>query len=271
VALHKAWYRPDNATLIFSGDIDMTQARVLADKAFGAWARPAAALPPPRAEEPAIKSPAPVLIAMDGAGQAGIAVAAPSIARGAPDYYAGVIANALLGGGYSSRLNQELRIRRGLTYGVGSSLDSRRRGGVWRISAQTKNESAADFVQVTLDEVRRVREAAPPADELAARKLTVIGAVSRRFETTSSLANVLAGFEATGIAPVEITRSIEALGAVTGDDVVAFARRQWDPSTFAIVVAGEAQIADALRQKHPGLRVVAQDDLDLDRAELTRP
>ena len=271
MAQHATWYRPDNATLVFAGDIDAAQARVLAEAAFGAWKRPAAALPARRAEPPAPTSPAPVLIAMDTAGQAGIAVAAPTIARDAPDFYAGVIANALLGGGYSSRLNQELRIRRGLTYGVGSSLDARRHGGVWRIAAQTKNESAAEFVQVTLDEVRRVREGAPPPDELDARKLTVIGAVSRRFETTSSLANVLAGFEATGIAPTEITRSIDALGAITGGEVLAFARKHWDPSRFAIVVAGEAQIADGLRRKHPNLRVIAQDVLDLDRAELTRP
>ena len=164
---------------------------------------------------------------MEGAGQAGVALAAPTIARDAPDYYAGVVANALLGGGYSSRLNQELRVRRGLTYGVGSSLDARRRGGVWRIAAQTKNESAAEFVQVTLDEVTRVSMTAPPADELDARKLAVIGAVSRRYETTGSLAAVLAGLEATGIPPAEITRTIEAVSAVTLDQVLAFARKHW--------------------------------------------
>lgn len=272
LAQHKTWYRPDNATLIFAGDIDAGEARALAEKAFGAWTRPDVPLPAARAGEGGVKSPAPVLIAMDGAGQAGIAIAAPSLARDAPDYYAGVIANALLGGGYSSRLNQELRIRRGLTYGVGSSLDARRRAGVWRIAAQTKNESAAEFVQVTLDEVARVRDSAPPADELAARKMTVIGAVSRRFETTSSLAGVLAGFEATGIPPAAVTRSLDALGAVTADEVVTFARKHWDPATFAIVVAGDAtQFAEALRKHHPALRVLPQADVDLDRADLTRP
>lgn len=272
LAQHKAWYRPDNATLIFAGDIEAAEARVLAEQAFGAWARPALPLPAARSDDARTAPPAPVVLAIDGAGQAGVAFAAPAIARHAADYYPGVIANALLGGGYSSRLNQELRIRRGLTYGVGSSLDARRRSGVWKIAAQTKNASAAEFVQVTLDEVKRVRESAPPADELAARKMTVIGAVSRRYETTASLAGAVAGLEAAGIAPTEITRTIDALGAVTPEEVLAFARAHWDPAALAIVVAGDAAtFADALRAHHPGLRIVPQAEVDLDSASLRRP
>lgn len=272
VAHHATWYRPDNATLVFAGDITMAQARALAQDAFGTWARPATPLPVARKDEAGATAPAPVLIAMDDTGQAGVAIAAPSIARDAPDYYAGVVANALLGGGYSSRLNQELRIRRGLTYGVGSSLDARRHAGVWRIGAQTKNASAAEFVQVTLDEVARVRAAAAPADELEARKATVIGSVSRRFETTSGLANVISMFEATGIAPDQVTRSLDALRAVTADEVLGFARKHWDPARFSIVVAGDAsQFADAMRARHPGLRVLPQAGVDLDRSTLARP
>ncbi|MCC6867355.1 MAG: insulinase family protein [Burkholderiales bacterium] len=270
VAQHQAWYRPDNATLILTGDLDADEARWLAVAAFGAWARPAAALPAAGVDGTRRVAPASVVLTLPDAGQAGIALAAPTIARDAADYHPGVIANAILGGGYSSRLNQELRIRRGLTYGVGSSLDARRGGGVWRIAAQTKNASVAEFVQVTLDEVARMSTSAPSAAELEARKMTVIGAVSRRYETTASLAGVIAGFEATGIAPAEMARTVAALEAVTADDVLAFARTHWDPAALAIVVAGDASVADALRTRHPGLRVVASDALDLDRADLTR-
>lgn len=270
VAQHQTWYRPDNATLILTGDLDAAEARALAVAAFGAWVRPAAPLPAARTDATRQIAPASIVIALPDAGQAGIALAAPAIARDATDFYPGVVANAILGGGYSSRLNQELRIRRGLTYGVGSSLDARRGGGVWRIAAQTKNASAAEFVQVTLDEVARMSTSAPSAAELDARKLAVIGAVSRRYETTASLAGVIAGLEATRIAPAEMTRTIAALEAVTADDVLAFARTHWDPAALAIVVAGDAAVADPLRERHPGLRVIAAGDLDLDRADLTR-
>lgn len=272
VAQHKALYRPDNATLVFAGDVDAALARALAERTFGAWTRPAGALPPARFEEGSATTPAPVVLAIEGAGQAGVAFAAPGIARNAADYYPGVIANALLGGGYSSRLNQELRIRRGLTYGVGSSLDARRQGGVWKIAAQTRNESVAEFVQVGFAEIERVRESAPPPDELEARKATVIGAMSRRFETTASLAAVIAGLEATGVPPSQITRTIDALAAVTADEVLAFARAHWDPAALAVVVAGDAAtFAPTLRARHPDLRIVPQAEVDLDSASLTRP
>jgi predicted Zn-dependent peptidase len=115
VALHARFYRPDNAALIFAGDIDPKDAVALAQAAFGRWARPAAALPvtPVNAAQPVARSP--LAIAMAGAGQAGVAMAMPSIARAAPDYYAGQVANTILGSGYSSRLSQEIRIKRGLS------------------------------------------------------------------------------------------------------------------------------------------------------------
>lgn len=272
LALHAAWYRPDNATLIFAGDIDAAEAKALAEAAFGTWKRPAEPLPRGVRDDTRARASAPIAIDMEGAGQAGVALAAPTIARDAPDFYAGVVANALLGGGYSSRLNQELRIRRGLTYGVGSSLDARRSAGVWRIAAQTKNESAAEFVAVTLDEVKRVGATAAPADELEARKLSVIGTLSRRYETTSSLAGAIAALEATNVPPVEITRTIDAVRAVTPAEVMDFARKHWVVDRLAIVVAGDAgKFADALRAQHPALRTLPQAEVDLDRADLTRP
>ena len=214
-ALHAARYRPDNATLVLAGDIAITDALELAQAAFGGWKRPRHALAPAPVTAPDPTLRGPVAIAMTGAGQAGVALAAPSIARAAPDYYAGVVANTLLGSGYSSRLNQEVRIRRGLSYGVASRLDARRAGGVFSVGVQTKNASAPEVVAVTLAEIARVADAPAPADELEARKLAVIGAVSRNFETTESLAGMIAALEANGVDVAELTRTIPRLAAVT--------------------------------------------------------
>jgi zinc protease len=196
----------------------------------------------------------------------------PTIARSAPDYFTGVVANTLLGGGYSSRLNQEIRIKRGLSYGIGSRLDARKAGGVWSIGAQTKNESAPELVDVVLDEIRRVGDVPASAEELEARKLTVIGAVSRRLETTEDLASTLAAFEAYGVPLAELTTTIDKLSAVTAQQVVEYARKHWEPGTLSIVVAGDAdKFGDALRAKYPDLRVIAQDSVDLDRPTLVNP
>lgn len=271
VAMHARWYRPDNASLVFAGDIDPAAALALARAAFGGWRRPAAALPRAGADDSRAAPPAPVAIAMEGAGQAGVAMVAPSISRNAPDYYPGVVANTLLGGGYSSRLNLELRIRRGLTYAVGSRLEARRTAGVFGIGAQTKNESAAELVALVLEEIKRVAETSAPAEELEARKLSVIGGVSRRFETTEDLAGTLASFEANGVPVVELTRTIERLAAVTPQQVVDFAKAHWQAGNLAIVVAGDAaKFGAALRAAYPSLRVITQDKVDLDHPSLAK-
>jgi zinc protease len=271
VAQHAKFYRPDNASLIFVGDIDLKEARVLAQRAFGDWKRPSAPMPAIGRDDARTQAGDPIVIAMKGAGQAGVALVGPTIARSAPDYFTGVVANTLLGGGYSSRLNQEIRIKRGLSYGIGSRLDARKAGGVWSIGAQTKNESAPELVAVVLEEIRRIGDVAAPADELEARKLTVIGSVSRRLETTEDLASTLAAFEAYGVPLTDLTTTIDKLSAVTGQQVVDYARKHWEPGTLSIVVAGDAdKFADALKAKYPDLRVIAQDKVDLDRANLTK-
>ena len=143
---------------------------------------------------------------------------------------------------------------------------------MWSIAAQTKNESAPELVAVVLEEIRRVGDVAAPPDELEARKLTVIGAVSRRLETTEDLASTLAAFEAYGVPLTELTTTIDKLvGGDARQQVVEYARKHWEPGTLSIVVAGDAdKFADALRAKYPGLRIIAQDKVDLDRASLTK-
>ena len=79
------------------------------------------------------------------------------------DYYAGTVANAVLGGSYSARLNEEIRIKRGLSYGAFSDLDTRRDTGLWLGSAQTKNPSAPQVVELMLGEFARLGGTPVPA------------------------------------------------------------------------------------------------------------
>ena len=87
-----------------------------------------------------------IVIDMPGSGQAAVAVARNSLARRDPRYYRAIVANAVLGGGYSARLNQEIRIRRGLSYGSGSSVYARRATGPFVASTQTRNDAAAEVL-----------------------------------------------------------------------------------------------------------------------------
>jgi len=269
---HARWVRPAHAVLLLAGDLQADEALALAGRHFGAWSATAAggaAVPPATAAAP-LAAPL-VLIDMPGSGQSSVVLSAPFVASDAADRRAGEVANVVLGGGYSARLSQEIRIKRGLTYGVGSALDARRDGGVFRIGAQTKNVSAPELLEVTFAELARAGAESAPADELEARKLSVIGTVSRRFETTEDLAGVLAGLEANGVDVAEVTRIIGRLAAVTPGEVQAFVRAHLPASALSVVVAGEAtQFAPALRATYPDLVTIPQADVDLDRPTLVK-
>jgi zinc protease len=141
VALHAARYRPDNAVLVLAGDLDTATALQLATRHFGSWKPAESAAPSVAVEGQPAKAASPIAIEMPSSGQAAVVVMAALPAAGA-DRATAIVTNAVLGGGFSSRLNQEIRIRRGLSYGAGSGIDLRPGGGALRATVQTKNESA---------------------------------------------------------------------------------------------------------------------------------
>ncbi|MEO8752831.1 MAG: insulinase family protein, partial [Casimicrobiaceae bacterium] len=166
---------------------------------------------------------------------------------------------------------QEIRIKRGLSYSVGSRLDARRAGGAFSVGAQTKNASAPEVVSLMLDEIARVGSAPAEAGEIAARKLTLIGNFSRSLETTEDLAGRIAALEANGVDLAELGRTIPAMEAVSATDVQAFAKAHWPQGALRIVVAGDApQFVEALRKAYPDLLVVPRADVDLDAPGLVK-
>src|SRR5437762_8577589 len=118
------------------------------------------------------------------AGQTVVLAARSAINRNSPEYFRGIVANAILNG-YSGRLNWEIRVKRGLSYGAGSALDTRRWAGSFSASAQTKNESGAEVAALTLDEVAKLTTADVPVTELKPRKASLIGNFARALETNS--------------------------------------------------------------------------------------
>src|SRR5688500_17545180 len=152
---------------------------------------------------------------MPGAGQAAVAVARETIARRDPTFYRAIVANAVLGGGYSARLNQEIRIRRGLSYGSGSSLDARNRPGPFMAVTQTRNDAAAEVLGLILAEMRRLGAEPIPSEELVARRASLTGDFGRNAETTSGVASLIASYVTRGIPPDEIERYIPSVIAVT--------------------------------------------------------
>lgn len=260
LALHRARYRPDNAVLVLAGDIDLDTARALAARHFGSWRGPTAA----RAAPPAPDAAPPVagfaaglplrtvVVDMPRSGQASVALFVPVPPRGA-DRAAADVMNSVLGGGYSSRLNGEIRIRRGLSYGASSRVDARRDGGLLVASAQTRNESAAEVAGLLQAEFDRLIAEPVAADELAARQAALIGEFSRGVETTAGLNGVLASLVVAGLPTAELGRRIDELAAVSPADVQRAAAAQLGRGGRRLVIAGEAdRFRTALAGVAPG-------------------
>lgn len=269
VAMHAALYRPDNAVLVLAGDVTPAQALALAQAAFGDWQAPAAPLPAVPAGRGTSRVPPLLVLDQHGAGQAGVVAAHLAPERRDGDYYAGLVANAVLGGSYSARLNEEIRIKRGLSYGARSELDGRRDSGVWLASAQTKNPSAPQVVDLMLGEFARLRDAPVPAGELAARKATMVGGYGRGLETTAGLAGEVGELAVYGVDLGEVGRWIAQVQAVTPAQVQAYARSHLGAEGTRVVVAGDASVFGAdLRKAHPEAQTLSTEALDLDREDL---
>ncbi len=269
-AIHQAWFRPDNAILVLTGDITPEQGFALAERAFGDWAKPPALLAPAPAIAP---KPAARTVAVDlpGAGQASVNVVKPAIPRSDPAYYTGIVANAVLGGGYSARLNEEIRIKRGLSYGASSRLSAQRTTGLFRASAQTKNESAPQVLELIDAQMQGLAAAAPGAEELTARKSMLVGGYGRSLATTNGLANILGALALYGVPIDEITRYTAKVEAVGPGDVQAFAARMFDPANASVVVVGDAKAFTApLKALRPNLELIPVERLDLDSPTLTK-
>ena len=268
LALHAQRYRPDNAVLVLAGDINAERALRLARRHFGAWQAHsgAAPVPPVRAAGTAL-APTTVAIDMAQSGQAAVVLATP-LPSLASDRVTAALMNAVLGGGFSSRLNQEIRIKRGLSYAPGSQLDMRRAGGALRLVVQTKNESAAEVAGLLHAELDRLATTPVGDDELAARKAALIGGFSRSVETTAGLASAVRSLIVAGLPGADLRTRIEAIDAVTAADVQRYAAANLAPARRRVVVAGEAaRFSDALKSLAPALVSVPATALDLEAGE----
>jgi zinc protease len=181
------------------------------------------------------------------------------------------VANSVLGGGYSARLNQEIRIKRGLSYGANSGLSAQRSTGLFRARAQTKNESAPQVLDLIDAEMKKL--AAEPAgpEELKARKSVLIGGFGRQLETTGGLAGILGGVALYDLPLSEVSAYTGKVEAVTAAQVQTFAKERLDPAATSVIVAGDAKAFEAgLKQRRPNLEVIPVDQLDLDSVTLKK-
>ena len=269
--MHSRYYRPDNAILVIGGDISSKDAIALATKHFGDWQKPSTPLPTVSdAKNMDLKTGRILVIDKPDAGQAAVYLARTGINRKDPDYFRGIVSNSVLSG-YSGRLNQEIRIKRGLSYGAASQLDTRRDVGPFVASAQTKNESGAQVADLLLGEISRLSSAPPVDVELTPRKAVLIGNFSRNLETAAGLVGQIGSLALYGMGLDEINQYINNVQAITTADIQKFAGTRLDAKTSNIIIVGNAKaFLPELQKKYPNVEVIPIGDLDLNTALLRK-
>ena len=271
--LHGMFYRPDNAILVMGGDITPENGFAIAQKYFGDWQRPATDLPKMAMTTPASEpgNRRILVIDMPDAGQAAVLAARSGINRSNPDYFRGIVSNAVLSG-YSGRLNWEIRVKRGLSYGAGSSLDTRRWAGSFSATAQTKNESGAEVAALTLAEISKLATGDLPDTELTTRKASLNGGFARGLETTGGLVGQVSSLAIYGVNFDQINQFVGSVQAVKAEDVKSFAAQHLKVDSTSVIVVGDAsKFLPALQKQFPQVEVIKVSELDLNSASLRRP
>jgi predicted Zn-dependent peptidase len=259
---YTANYQPQNAGLIVVGDVTPATVVPKLQQAFGTWkgagnvARPALpSVAPPAARQI-------YLIDKPGAAQSQIRIGSIGVPRMTPDYYVLDVLNTMLGGSFSSRLNQNLREEHGYSYGAGSAFDMRASAGPFYATAGVQTDKTAESLVEFFKELDGIRTA-PPTDELTrVRNLLALG-FPGEFETTSNMAGKLTELFVYGLEDSFFGEYVPKIEAVSAAEIERAGKQYIASDRFAVVVVGDlSKIEKPIRDANFGpVKVVSMDEV----------
>ncbi len=238
-AFYAAHYRPDNATLLVVGDVTPASMLQQLEKAFGGWkSEGMAPLVAQVPNAPQLKSRQIHIVDKPEAAQSQIRIGWVGVPRSTPDYAALQVLNTILGGSFTSRLNDNLRERNGYSYGAGSAFDTRLSAGPFFATAGVQSDKTADALKEFFNELNGILEPVP-AEELNKAKNYVALGFPGEFETTGDLARKLEELVAYNLPDDTFTNFVAAVSKVTSADLQRLAARYIQPDKMAVVVVGD--------------------------------
>jgi zinc protease len=238
-SFYEAHFTPNSAVFAIVGQVGPQQAAQRVEKYLGAWKRRSAGeirLP----EIAPVKGRRVLLVDKPDATQAQIRFGNVGPRRADPEYFPLLVANGILGGGFTSWLVDEVRTKRGLTYGIRSRVEARRSAGAVAVETFSKNPTVAETIQVSLDQIKRLREGAVPAEDLEKARNFLAGTFPVRLESPDALARQILEIELYGLEADFINGYQKRVRTVGLDGVKRAAARFMPLDDLAIVVVGPA-------------------------------
>jgi zinc protease len=241
VDFHKNYYVPNNAILAVVGDIKTADVLKKVKSKFGSWEKREFVTPeftPP----PQINGHQILLVDKPDLTQSYINIGHFGIERKSPDYFPVRVMNYILGGGlFASRLMDEVRAKRGLTYDIRSYFDFYRLKGAFEVSTFTRIDSTLGAVQAILDQIKRIRTDKVSDKELTETKSFYTGYFPLQFETPEQIATQILNVELYDLGEDYIQNFRKNINAVTADDVLRVAQKYLDPDNIKLVVVSKAE------------------------------
>jgi len=241
---YREHYRPDATVLALVGDFNTAEARAMVEKRFGSWKasgpRPRVTLPDIPAPEPE-RTRVPLRLPLQAKAESIVVMGARGVTTRAPDYFAALAANHILGGGelLNSRLLTALREKRGLTYSVSSSFSASRGERPWMLSMQSNPKNVGAAIAGVRAELERIRSEPPTEDEMEQARAALTGDLLLGMETNGGIGDTLRDIEFYGLGPDWLQQAVARIRALTPADVFAAARKYLPaPDQVITVIAG---------------------------------
>ena len=270
-AFHQRLWVPNEAILAVVGDIKPADAFARAGRAFGGWKKgEAAQLPTLAARRP--DKPRIVVIDKPDAVQTEIRLGQVGIAYRDPDLFTAEVYNVVLGGNPSARLYEEIRRKRGLSYGANSFFQQETQPGSFEVSTFTKTESTVDALGLAFDVLRGLQQQPVPGSELDPAKTFITGAFPLEVETAEGIAARVLQAMHFGYGREFLEGYDERISKVSAADVQRFARERVQPDRMTVVLAGNASgFLDALKKKYGEVEVIPAAEVDFLQPGLRKP
>ena len=253
---HRGRYSPSGARIVACGGVEPEKLLDLMEERFGDWTgEDLAPAPPPVSPDP-VRREGVILLERPGAAQAEVRIGAVGVAYGTDDHFALVLANALLGGLFNSRINMNLREEKGWTYGARTSFSFRRGPGPFLAAAAVESRFAGPALEEMLGEIHRMASEPVPDDELTLARNALTLSLPRTFETAGQMVAAVSRQRVFGLSPDYWTDYSDQMESVTPEQVMDAVRGRLDPKALVLLVAGDPASTGGLGQLGPVTRLM---------------